>query len=78
LPLTSAPQARSAVSIDGDAEGLIVLRDDVHHRRAIAEVDEVGIRPRAALPSRFSIAAMRIDRDRRRAGWAGTGPPAPT
>ena len=44
-----APRALGGV-VDGDAEGLIVLRDDVQHRRAIAEVDEVGIGPRAALP----------------------------
>jgi hypothetical protein len=44
-----APRALGGV-VDGDAERLIVLGDDVEHLRAIAEVDEVGIGPRAALP----------------------------
>ena len=64
-----APRALGGL-IDGDAVGLIVLRDDVHHRRAIAEVLEIGIRPRAALP--FAVlhrgnakrSGIRGDRDR--------------
>ena len=60
----AAPGSLGGV-VHRNVEGAIILRDDVHHPGAIAEVDEVRVGPRSALP--FAV-LHRGDADRRRIG----------